>query len=510
MANLASIADMVDAASVYPLAKRTPLQRAAAVSARLSSDAPRCVWLKREDLQDVFSFKIRGAANRIAGLSSAELNRGVVAASAGNHAQGIAASAKHYGAKATIFMPITTPDIKTKAVRARGAIVKLIGDTYDEACDAAIAYAGETGAVFIHPFDEDAVIAGQGTIAKEILEQMESPPAAVYIAVGGGGLISGIGAYLRTHAPNTKIYAVESEGAPTLKTSIAAGKPTRLSEVDGFADGVAVKMIGSKTFAVIEQIDVEVILVSNDEICAAVKDIFEQTRVVAEPAGALALAGLTKHVGEGTAPLGDLVAIVCGANVNFDRIGYMVERAEFGAGGEILLAATLPETPGAFLRLSQAIGMAAVTEFNYRYADSDHARVLVGIKITGPEERARILAALEAEHIGVHDLTDNVLAKEHLRHMVGGRSSKTVPEFVYSFQFPERPGALLDFLTALDGKWNISLFHYRNHGASAGNVLCGFQVPNNDDQDLEASLATAGFAMRAEHDNPAYQYFLQT
>lgn len=505
MVDLAKLAAHIDKADVYALAKRTPLERSNKLSQRLG----RSVWLKREDLQDVFSFKIRGAANRIARMSKEERARGVVAASAGNHAQGIAAAAAHFDTKAVIFMPITTPAIKTEAVSARGAEIRLIGDTYDDACDAAIAYASQEGAVFIHPFDETDVIAGQGTIGKEILEQLATKPDAVYIGVGGGGLISGVGAYLREHSPATKIIAVEPVGASTLKTSLEAGKPTPLNSVDGFADGVAVKLIGETTLEIIKSIEPEIVLVSNDEICAAVKDIFEQTRTVVEPAGALALAGMIKHAQSGAAPNGECVAIVSGANVNFDRIGHMVERAELGAGGEILFSATLPEKPGSFLRFCTALGDCSVSEFNYRYAHNEIAHVLVGIKITPSIDPKLIMQDLETEGMNVTDLSHNRVAKEHLRHMVGGRASGQIEERIYSFEFPERPGALKDFLTTLDGRWNISLFHYRNHGASAGQVLCGFQIPNNDEAELEASLRKTGFSMQNETENPAYQYFLK-
>lgn len=504
MVDLAHIAEQIDAANVYPLAKQTPLEHCA----KLSDEHGTSIWLKREDLQDVFSFKIRGAANRIDKMSEAERKRGVVAASAGNHAQGIAAAAAHYKTEAVIFMPVTTPAIKTEAVKARGAEIRLGGDSYDEACDAAIAYANKSGAVFVHPFNEPDVIAGQGTIGKEILADM-SAPDAIYIGVGGGGLMSGVSAYVQTHHPETKIIAVEPVGAATLKTSLEAGTPTALNSVDGFADGVAVKMIGATTLEIIKTVNPEIILVSNDEICAAVKDIFEQTRTVVEPAGALALAGLIKHAQAGKAPTGNCVAIVSGANVNFDRIGHMVERAELGAGEEILFSATLPEKPGSFLRFCQSLGDSAVSEFNYRYADTEQANVLVGIKIKNAAQGEKVISSIEAEGMQVTDLSHNRLAKEHLRHMVGGRASANIREQVYSFEFPERPGALRGFLTTLDDRWNISLFHYRNHGSSAGQVLCGFQIPNNDKKELEASLKKTGFSMQNETDNPAYQYFLK-
>ena len=492
--SLNSIANMIDAAMVYPLAKRTHLQT-------IGNE----IWLKREDQQDVFSFKIRGAANKIFKLSAAEKTQGVVCASAGNHAQGVALAASDAKIKPTIFMPVTTPDIKTEAVTVLGGEIRLIGDSYDTAYAAAQEFAAETGAVFIHAFDDPDVIAGQGTVAKEILAQLPKP-SAVYIGVGGGGLLSGIGAYLRTHSPDTKIIAVEPEGAATLKTSLEAGEPTSLDSVDGFADGVAVKRIGEITFSLAEQIAPESILVSNDEICAAVKTIFEKTRTVVEPAGALALAGLLKH---SSRPSGSCIAIVSGANVNFDRIGHIVERAELGAGGEILFSATLPEKPGSFLKFCEALGDHAVSEFNYRYADRSTAQVLVGIKIKTPEQGVHVMDNIRAAGMDVTDLTHNRLAKEHLRHMVGGTSSAQGREHIYSFEFPERPGALRDFLTTLDGRWNISLFHYRNHGASSGQVLCGFQTPEDNEAALLASLQSTGFTMSDETNNPAYQMFLK-
>ncbi len=492
--DLKTIADRVDTAKVYPLAKRTDLHA-------IGDD----IWLKREDQQDVFSFKIRGAANRISKLTDAEKNRGVVCASAGNHAQGVAFAASDAGIKSTIFMPVTTPDIKTQAVRRLGGETRLVGDSYDAAYDAARDFSAQTGAAFIHAFDDPDVIAGQGSVAKEILQQNPNP-AAIYIGVGGGGLLAGIGAYLHVHSPDTKMIAVEPEGAATLKTSLEAGKPTTLDVVDGFADGVAVKRIGETTFALAKQITPKSVLVSNDEICAAVKIIFEKTRTVVEPAGALALAGLLKDENRAG---GDCIAIVSGANVNFDRIGHMVERAELGAGEEILFSATLPEKPGSFLKFCEALGNHAVSEFNYRYADQKTAHVLVGIKIKTPEQGAKVMDNVRAAGMEVTDMSHNRLAKEHLRHMVGGTSSARGEEHIYSFEFPERPGALRDFLTALDNRWNISLFHYRNHGASSGQVLCGFQTPKNNKAELRASLQSTGFTLRDETNNPAYQMFLK-
>ncbi len=503
--NLNDLKARIEAADVYALAKRTPCQ----LAPKLSREHGRNIWLKREDLQDVFSFKIRGAANRIAGLSDREKAKGVCAASAGNHAQGMAAAAAHYKTKAVIFMPVTTPEIKINAVHAYGAETRLIGESYDEACEAAMDYAKETGAIFIHPFDALDVIAGQGTVGKEILEQMPRPPTAIYIPVGGGGLISGIGTWVKAVSPDTKIIAVEPEGAATLKTSLDAGKPTPLNKVDGFADGVAVKLIGNNTLQISRAVVDETLTVTNDEICAAVKDVFEATRTVVEPAGALALAGLIKQARNGKAPEGDCVIIISGANVNFDRIGHIVERAELGAGEEMLFAATIPEQSGAFLNFVRALGNRAVTEFNYRFAPTDEAHVLVGIKTQSSDEREDVIKAMDAHGIAVADLSGDSLAKRHLRHMVGGRASPDIDEVIYRFEFPERPGALTDFLINLDARWNISLFHYRNHGSATGHVLCGFQVPNDDIAELEASLSKTGYPMSPETDNIAYDYFLK-
>lgn len=503
--NLNALKARIEAADVYALAKRTPCEFAPKLSAELG----RNIWLKREDLQDVFSFKIRGAANRIAQMSDAEKARGVCAASAGNHAQGMAAAAAYYKTKAVIFMPVTTPMIKVNAVNARGAETRLVGDNYDEACAEAMTYAKQSGAVFVHPFDEIDVIAGQGTVGKEIMEQMPRTPAAIYVCTGGGGLVSGIGTWVKSVSPSTKIFAVEPKGAATLKTARDAGRPTPLQRVDGFADGVAVRLIGTNTFDISQHVVDDCLTVSNDEICAAVKDIFEATRTVVEPAGAVALAGVIAHIKDGHAPEGDLVVTLSGANVNFDRIGHIVERAELGAGEEMLFAATIPETAGAFLSFLQALGNRAITEFNYRYTPSDRAHVLVGIKTHDMDERAAVIFAMEAENIAVTDLSNDRLSKLHLRHMVGGRASGDIAEVIYRFDFPERPGALTQFLEHLDARWNISLFHYRNHGSAEGHVLCGFHVPNGDIAELEASLAKTGYPMAPECDNPAYRFFLK-
>jgi len=504
MVDLHDIAARIDAARVYALAARTPLQFAP----KLSSDLGRNVWLKREDLQDVFSFKIRGAANRMASLKDTEKACGVCAASAGNHAQGVAKAAAYYGVDAIIFMPVTTPPIKVAAVQASGAQTRLIGDTYDDACAAAMAHAETSGAVFIHPFDELDVIAGQGTVAKEIFADAPRDVAAIYVCTGGGGLVSGIGSYARVHSPDTDIIPVEPEGAATLGAAREAGHPVALNHVDGFADGVAVRTFGTLTFEICQQVVSRSLTVSNDAIAAAVRDIFELTRTVVEPAGAVALAGLKRDVADGTAPVGDCVVTISGANVNFDRIGHMVERAEFGAGEEMLFSAIIPEQRGAFRGFVEALGNRAVTEFSYRYQNARDASLLVGLKIKSGAERDAVMDALKMAKVTAKDLSHDRLAKRHLRHLIGGHPKTDLTEVLYRVEFPERPGALGQFLTALDARWNISLFHYRNHGAAEGHVLCGFHLPNDDKAALENSLAAIGFPVWEETENPAGKLFL--
>ena len=504
--DLPALRAAIAGARVYDLARRTPLE-----FHPLLSTPDHRVHLKREDQQDVFSFKIRGAANRMAQLSAQERSRGVVAASAGNHAQGVASAAQFHGVAATIFMPVTTPPIKVDAVRAMGAEVVLAGDGYDAACEAAMDHAETSGALFIHPFDEPLVIAGQATVGREILEELPNP-AAIYVCTGGGGLVAGIASWVKWLSADTRIIAVEAEGAPTLHAAMEAGAPVTLPRIDGFADGAAVRRIGDLTYAIAKDLVDEVVLVTNDEISAAVKDIFRATRTVAEPAGALALAGFQKQLREGTAPHiregGDIAITVSGANVNFDRLGHIVERAELGAGTEMLLAVTLPETRGAFRRFVDVVGHRAVTEFNYRFQDPDSAHILVGIKTADRKERDLIVADLEAAGMAALDLSEDRLAKRHLRHMVGGRSTSDVEERLYRVEFPERPGALSDFLGGLDDRWNISLFHYRNHGAVEGHVLCAFQLPNGDAKDLRDSLDRLGFPVSEESDSVAAGYFL--
>ena len=500
--DLDSLRKAIAGADVYDLACRTPLEPAPTLST-----PTRTVHLKREDAQSVFSFKIRGAANRMNALTPVERERGVVAASAGNHAQGVAMTASVLGCPATIYMPVTTPPIKVRAVQGMGAQVVLMGDTYDDAAAHAKLHASNAHATFIHPFDDPLVIAGQGTVGREILDEIPAP-AAIYVCCGGGGLVSGIAAWVKWLSPSTRIVAVEAEGAPSLHAAMEAGHPVTLPHVDGFADGAAVRRAGDLTTAICRELVDEVVLVSNDAISAAVRDVFLATRTVVEPAGALALAGLSKHVRDGEAPDGDVVVTVSGANVNFDRIGHIVERSELGAGGEMLLAVTLPETRGSFLRFVDVVGERAVTEFNYRFKDDSEAHILVGLKTADFAERDRFLSELDAAGFPALDLSRDSLAKRHIRHLVGGKPNTPVEERLFRVEFPERPGALRQFLRSLSDRWNISLFHYRNHGAHEGHVLCAFQLPDGDGDALLKSLHATGYPVWEETGTPAAEMFL--
>ena len=494
-------------ARVYDLAQETPLTRAEGLSRRLGNQ----VLLKREDLQPVFSFKLRGAYNKLVNLSQEALARGVIAASAGNHAQGVAMGAARLGVQATIVMPRTTPAIKVQAVRGFGAKAVLHGDSYDEAYAQAMEWVAERGLTFIHPFDDPEVIAGQGTIAMEILRQHPQPLHAVYVPVGGGGLIAGIAAYIKYVRPEVKVIGVEPEDAPTLYSALAAGRRVELAQVGLFADGVAVRLIGEETFRVAREWVDEVILVSTDEICAAIKDIFDDTRGIAEPAGALALAGLKRHV-QATGLQGQsLVAIESGANINFDRLRHVAERAELGERREGLLAVEIPERPGSFLEFCRTLGKRQITEFNYRYADERRAQVFVGVELgRGDEERRELIARLEGKGFSVLDMSDNETAKLHIRYMVGGHAHGVSDEMLVRFEFPERPGALLNFLTGLGRRWNISLFHYRNHGAAYGRVLMGLQVPVGERPDCIQRLDQLGYRYWDETTNPACRIFTGT
>ena len=492
---------------VYDVARRTPLDEAVTLSARLSNR----VLLKREDLQSVFSFKLRGSYNKIAGLSSGERERGVIAASAGNHAQGVALAGNKLGIRTVIVMPRTTPRIKVDAVCRLHAETILFGDTYDQACEYALQLASQEGLVFIHPYDDPEVIAGQGTIGIEIDEQHPGEVDAVFVPVGGGGLIAGVGVYLKYCRPQTRIIGVEPEDAPKLHEAMQAGKRVTLARAGLFADGVAVRCIGKETFRLAREVVDEVVLVTTDEICAAIKDNFDDTRSLAEPAGALAVAGLKKYVAHNK-PVGrTLVAIVSGANINFDRLKHIVERYEIGENTESLFAVTIPEQPGSFLEFCRLIGVRhTVTEFNYRYSGASDARVFVGLQFEDAEkEKQVVIRTLEDAGYGVLDISDNEMAKLHLRHMVGGRVAQMEDERLLRFQFPERPGALLGFLESMQRHWNISLFHYRNHGAAYGRVLAGIQVPDRELDDLKIFLDKVGYRYFEESDNPAYRLFLR-
>jgi len=490
---------------VYEVARETPLDRAPRLSARLGNE----VLLKREDLQPTFSFKIRGAYNRISRLTEVERARGVVAASAGNHAQGVALSAKRLGIRAVIVMPRTTPEIKVDAVRNLGAEVVLVGDHYAEAQHHAETLAAESGAVFIHPFDDPLVIAGQGTVAVEMLRQCAHDLTAIFVPVGGGGLIAGISAYVKALTPATRVVGVEPIDADAMARSLAAGERVRLPHVGMFADGVAVQQVGRHTFPIAQHSVDEVVRVDNDEICAAIKDIFDDTRTIMEPAGALALAGLKSDVARSGVRGGRFAAVLSGANMNFDRLRFVAERAELGEGREALLGVTIPERAGAFGQFCRALGDVVITEFNYRLSGRSAAQIFVGVQIASRDGRERLVAQLGALGYETNDLTDNEMAKLHVRHMVGGRTPHVESERVCRFEFPERPGALMQFLDALGGRWNISLFHYRNHGADFGRVLAGFEVPDEEMNDFENFLEGLGYDHVHEDVNAAYSFFLR-
>lgn len=492
-------------ARVYDVAVETPIHEAPLISRRLGNR----VLLKREDLQPVFSFKCRGAYNRMAQLDAESLSRGVICASAGNHAQGIALGAAHLGIKAVIVMPRTTPEIKVKSVRERGGKVVLHGDSFDEALKHALELQRKDGLTFIHPYDEPDVIAGQGTVAMEILRQHHGELDAVFIPVGGGGLAAGMAAYLRYVRPDVRIIAVEPEDAACLKAAMEKKRRVRLSEVGLFADGAAVQQIGRETFKVLRRTVDEVITANTDEICAAIKDSFEDTRAITEPAGALALAGLKKWVATHGAEGKTLLAVQSGANVNFDRLRHISERAELGEQREALLAVTIPERPGSFKAFCQAIGKRGITEFNYRFSDEREANIFVGIQTRPGEELAPLVDGLRGKGYPVVDMSNNEMAKLHVRHLVGGHSSRPdLDELLFRVEFPERPGALMNFLLALGGRWNISLFHYRNHGAAYGRVLVGFQVPRGQQGKLRAELKRINYPAHEETGNPAYGLFL--
>jgi len=496
--------DAIEHARVYDIACETPLELAPKLSARLHND----VLLKREDLQPVFSFKLRGAYNKIAQMSEQECAHGVICASAGNHAQGVAMSAKRRGCAATIVMPKTTPDIKVNAVESLGAKVVLAGDSYSDACEHAYRLRDESGMYFVHPYDDPLVIAGQGTIAEEMLRQTPKDLNAVFVPIGGGGLISGMAVYLKQYSPNTRVIGVEPLDSAAMYQSIQAGKRVKLEQVGIFADGVAVKQVGEHTFDLTRRFVDEIILVDTDEICAAIKDIFDDNRSIVEPAGALGVAGMKKYIARENLHGQVLACINSGANMNFDRMRHVAERTEMGEKREALFAVTIPEKPGSFLQFCKILEGRVITEFNYRLSSRSEAHIFVGISIKGPEDMASIEATLQNGDYSVLNLMDNELAKLHIRHLVGGRSELVHDEVLYRFEFPERPGALLKFLTESAGRWNISLFHYRNHGAAFGRVLAGLEVPERERSELKTFLNDLGYAYVDESSNPAYQRFL--
>jgi len=492
-------------ARVYDVAVESALDEAPTLSRRLGNR----VLLKREDQQSIFSFKLRGAYNRIWRLTRERDIEGVVCSSAGNHAQGVALAARRLGLKAAIVMPRTTPQIKVEAVQALGVKPILHGDAYDEAYAHALSIEAEKGYPFIHPFDDPDTIAGQGTIGMELCRQFGDDLHAVFVPVGGGGLISGIAAFMKYLRPETKIIGVEPEDAASMHASLERGRRTRLKHVGIFADGVAVAQPGKETFRLVRKYVDEIVLVNTDEICAAIKDIFGDTRTLAEPAGAIGVAGMKRYVEREGIIDENLISIVCGANINFDRLRHVAERAELGEHREVLFAATIPERPGSFRRFCHDLGKRSVTEFNYRYASDDEAHIFVGVKTGGdPAERDQIIGDLRRKGYEVLDLTDDEVAKLHIRHLVGGHANGLANERLLRFEFPERPGALQGFLDGMGQGWNISLFHYRNHGAAYGRVLAGMQVPKKDQQAFRKFLEDLGYSWEEETENPAYRTFL--
>ena len=491
-------------ARVYDVAVETPLEPARGLSRRMGNK----LLIKREDLQPIFSFKLRGAYNKMAALPRARLARGVITASAGNHAQGVALASQRLGCRAVIVMPVTTPRIKVDAVAARGAQVVLHGDSYSDAYAHALALKRKRGLAFVHPYDDPDVIAGQGTIGMEMLRQHARPIDAIFVPVGGGGLISGIAAYVKRVRPSVRIIGVEPVDADAMARSLKSGRRVRLEQVGLFADGVAVKEVGKETFRLCRQLVDDMVLVGTDATCAAIKDVFEDTRVVLEPAGALSVAGAKAWVERHGVRGKTLVAVASGANTNFDRLRFIAEEAEVGEHREAVLAVTIPERPGSFRKFCATLGARSVTEFNYRIADSADAHVFVGIEVRGREETVRIVGNLRRHGLRTLDLSDNEMAKTHVRHMVGGRAPFAKNELLYRFEFPERPGALMRFLDSMRGDWNISLFHYRNQGADYGRVLVGIQVPRNELGAFRTFLKKLGYPYAEETRNPAYKLFL--
>ena len=494
----------IENSRVYDVAKNTPLEFQPNLSARLGNR----ILLKREDMQPVFSFKLRGAYNKMANLPPDVLKHGVIAASAGNHAQGVALAAQKLKCRAVIVMPTTTPAIKINAVKVRGAEVILFGDSYSDALVRALELEKSEKLTFVHPYDDPDVIAGQGTIAMEILNAHPEPIEAIFCCVGGGGLLAGIAAYVKAVRPEIKVIGVEAKDSEAMTESLKQGKRVILDQVGLFADGAAVKQVGEHTFALAQQFVDEMIVVDNDAICAAIKDVFEDTRSILEPAGALATAGIKEYAARNNLSGKTLIGIASGANMNFDRLRFIAERAELGEQREAVLAVTIPEQAGAFKTFCRLLGNRNITEFNYRFSDPTEAHIFVGLAIANAAETGKLIHDLAAHGLNALDLTDNEMAKLHLRHLVGGHAPQALHEVVYRFEFPEKPGALMKFLESMGNDWNISLFHYRNHGADFGRVLVGMQVPPNEQTDFVAFLQKLGYPYWDETENPAYQLFL--
>jgi len=494
-------------ARVYDVAIESPLEEAPSLSARIGNH----IFFKREDMQPVFSFKLRGAYNKMAQLTSEQLKRGVITASAGNHAQGVALSAQKLGCRAIIVMPITTPHVKIDAVRHFGKdAVKVVlhGESYNDAYNHALELQEKQKLSFIHPFDDPDVIAGQGTIGMEILRQHTQPIGAIFCAIGGGGLISGVAAYVKQIRPEIKVIGVQTTDSDAMYRSLKAKKRVQLSDVGLFADGTAVKLAGVETLRICRKYVDEIILVDTDAVCAAIKDVFQDTRSILEPSGALAVAGAKVYAAREKLKDKTLVTVLSGANMNFDRLHFVAERAEIGEQREAILAVTIPETPGSFRKFCSLLGKHNITEFNYRYADPRVAHIFVGIQVRDPAETGKIITSLKKNQLPAMDLTDNEMAKLHLRHLVGGRAPEVSDEIMYRFEFPERPGALMNFLNSMNHSWNISLFHYRNHGADYGRVLVGMQVPRHDKKAFQNFLDQLGYRYWDESSNPAYRLFL--
>jgi len=496
--------ELILKAKVYDIAQETPLELAPNLSQRLDNR----ILLKREDMQSVFSFKLRGAYNKMAHLSDEILAKGVIAASAGNHAQGVALGAKHLGTRAIIVMPVTTPQVKIDAVRNYGAEVVLYGDTYDDSYIYARKLESDKGLTFIHPFDDPEVIAGQGTIGMEILRQYQKPIEAIFVAVGGGGLIAGIAAYVKRLHPETKIIGVEPVDADAMTQSLQRGERVRLNQVGLFADGVAVRQVGEETFRLCQQYVDEMILVNTDDTCAAIKDVFTDTRSILEPAGALAVAAIKTYVERENIHNKTLIAVACGANMNFDRLRFVAERAELGENREAIFAVTIPEQPGSLRKFCECIGKRNLTEFNYRIADAQEAHIFVGLQVINRSDRHQMVTDFIACGFPTLDLTDDEFTKLHLRHMVGGRSPLAQNELLYRFEFPERPGALMKFVSSMSPNWNISVFHYRNNGADYGRIVVGVQVPPAETSQWQEFLDSLGYPYWDESQNPAYKIFL--